>query len=281
MSSLALWLCDRMIDAGRLVRARELADHALRGDEWLRDHARMRLGALATLEGHFGAARESLEPGLAAWPLHWESVDYTPTFHALRGIAEVSGDRALLRRTLLEEMAHDAWSQPERLPELRYELAIVDGGQACPAVDAFLTGMKPGPARAAARARVRKVGAAYGCVPCAEIVGESELRSDSSPIGAFRYAACAIATGHGDAIDPLFSPMEQQIRLAYAAPVHALKLHLLRARDLERRGRLSEARAHDAEVVAHWGAADRTLPEVNEARAGLERLGPPAALRSP
>jgi hypothetical protein len=264
-ADLLLWLCDQFFLAGRYDTARELAERTMRGSETHRSLARQRLGALAALGGQLGLARQSLERELLAWERDNMDTDFVATYEALRGIAEKTGDRDAAARYVRAEATHAAKWNPERVPELRYELAQLEHPRACPALEPFLEG-SASDLRASARTFLRRAAAGHGCLPCADILPESALGGRASPISEFYYARCAIAEGEGERVDRLFAAQRAENWMSYAAPIHFVELHLLRGADLERRGRLAEARAHYEVVSDLWGNADLSLPEVAEAR---------------
>ena len=93
----------------------------------------------------------------------------------------------------------------------------------------------------------------------------------------YRFGGCAAAEGAldlaRDAFDRARSLRHSALDAGTApAEVFAVLARFQLARVLERQGQNDAARLHYEGFLAHWGHADRTLPEVEEARKALARL---------
>ena len=60
---------------------------------------------------------------------------------------------------------------------------------------------------------------------------------------------------------------------AGTSPFFSILARYRHARLLERTGHPAEAKAEYEDFLAHWGHADRPVPEIDDARAAVARLG--------
>jgi serine/threonine protein kinase/tetratricopeptide (TPR) repeat protein len=270
--------CEVMLLAGKLGAARAIAEKLLLGDASSRARARYRLGVIAVFEGRFSVAYETLQRAAEeATPLGAES-ELTQVLEALRGLAGVVGRPGDYRR-FTAQLA-DAQQQFGMYDAAsRFELALLDRGASCPAIEPVLASVPDGPVRETTRRYVLRAAASAGCATCADVVQAGLASSEQSAGSLLAFARCAVAQGELDLA-------ERAIRRAtllsvsfvgpQASPYHAILARLELARVLVRTGDREGARtAYDA-FLAAWGAADRPLPEVAAARKELATVTSPA-----
>jgi serine/threonine protein kinase/tetratricopeptide (TPR) repeat protein len=274
-------LCDVLIVAGRTREARAVASRLVGGGERERALGLYRLGVIATIEGRFGAAHESLVAAVQAErPFGIES-ELLQTLEALvsmdsRKPTAGGDDRSVHLDELQRTFA--LFGMPAQAAAARYELALPRApGGSCPAAEPFLRPLGEPRVRRAAEWEMLRAASEVGCARCAEVLHAGLGADERSTRSIFRFAACAEAEGALLLAADAFARAGTFIASSLIstngfAPDLAVSAHLRLGRVLERLGRTSEARAEYERFLGWWGHADRLIPEVDEARKALDRL---------
>jgi serine/threonine protein kinase len=253
-----LVLCDTLIVADRPREAAAVADRLLAGPASDRPVARNRAGIIALSEGQFGRALEALasadESELINLGLAYEIAQYIG--------ATADGERLAARMVKVSEGKP---VDPIAAAAKRFTDELAHG---CPSIAAAMAQAPPdAPIADFARRWLTRTASTKGCATCAEVVrlGFSTTETDAQSL--MQFVDCAEKSGElqlaKDALDRI---------PAYREPMLQVLVHFRLGRVLEHLGKPAEARAEYATFLAHWGHADRALPDVDEARAALARL---------
>jgi tetratricopeptide (TPR) repeat protein len=271
-------LCDVLIAAGKNAEASQLAYRMLLGSGSIRSRGWARLGAIAAQEGRFSAAIDAYESAVAEGKQFPAQSGVRRAYESARWLFVLTGqtenaDR--FDRELAEYYRNSGLTWMAATVEFDRRLVNVakDG---CPDPEILLAALPQGPALRLARIQMRRAAAAAGCAPCADVVRDGISVDEASQHGLYQLGMCAAkegalalardafvrATALRTAIDTGFQPSE----------VHAILARFQLARVLERMHLPADARKEYETFLAQWGQADRTIPEVDEARKTLARL---------
>ena len=274
-------LCDVLIVAGRTREARAVASRLVGGGERERALGLYRLGVIATIEGRFGAAHESLVAAVQAErPFGIES-ELLQTIEALvsmdsRKATAGGDDRSLHLAELKQTFA--LFGMPAQAAAARYELELPRSpGENCPLPEPFLRSLGESRGRRAAQWEMLRAASEVGCARCADVLHAGLGSDERSTRSIFRFATCAEAEGAlllaADAFTRAGTFIASSLITTNGfAPDLAVLAHFRLGRVLERLDRAAEARAEYERFLGWWGHADRLVPEVEEARKALDRL---------
>ena len=271
-------LCDVLIAAGKNAEASQLAHRMLLGSGPIRSRGWARLGAIAAQEGRLSAAIDAYESAVREGKQFPSQSGIRRAYESARWLFVLTGhpeDADRFDRELAEYYRNSGLTWLAATVEFDRRLLHVakDG---CPDPDKVLAELPQGPALRLARIQMRRAAAGAGCVPCTDVVRDGISVDESSQHGLYQLGRCAAqegalalardafvrATALRTAIDTGFQPSE----------AHAILAHFQLARVLERMQLPADARKHYETFLAHWGEADRPMPEVDEARKALARL---------
>jgi tetratricopeptide (TPR) repeat protein len=271
-------LCDVLIAAGKRAEASQLAQRMLLGSGPIRSRGWARLGAIAAQEGRFAAALDAYESAVAEGQQFPAQSGVRRAYESARWLFVLTArpeDADRFDRELAEYYRNSGLTWLAATVEFdRRLLNVAQSG--CPDPEALLSQLPQGPALRLARIQMRRAGAAAGCVKCADVVRDGISVDESSQHGLYQLGMCAAQEGAlalardafvraaalRTATDTGFQPSE----------AHAILAHFQLARVLERLQLPAEARKEYETFLAHWGQADRPMPEVDEARTALARL---------
>ena len=268
------FMCGVELVLGDVVAAHQLADRMLLGTPAQRAHGRYRMGEIAVVEGRFGAAYETLKRAAEEnRPFGGES-RLTQTLALLRSIAPLVGAAGDERRWTDElARAQATVGQNATAAAVTSFAATLIGHKVCPTPSVFLDALPEGEEREAARRQMIRASASAGCGSCAEVVAAGATADESDREYLVLYARCA---EHEGDLDRAGAAYERAIRSGFygeVSPVYVMRALLGRARVLARQGDKAGARAQLAIYLGRWGAADRPVPEVAEARKLAAELG--------
>jgi tetratricopeptide (TPR) repeat protein len=272
-------LADVLIVAGQHAEASRLAETMLRGSGPIRSRGWVRLGIIATLEGRFSTALEAYASAVAegkAYP--WQS-GLRIAYESARWLAAVLGHTAEAERYDLEliefyRRSGMAW----QAAAVDFDRKLLRGKKAgCPSRDAALAEVPDGPGRNLARVAMLRSAAAVGCASCADVLREGFLADEWNQQGLYRFGVCAKQEGAlgqaRDAFDRVRSQRHSSIDVGVApSEVFAVLARYQLGSVLEKMGDTHGARVAFEDFLAHWGHADRSLPEIEDARRALARL---------
>ncbi len=270
-------LCDVLIVADRLPEAATVANDMVTvpgqegADGWLR------VGQIATLQGRFAAAFDAYARAAKEGR---PSGDQGPTVLALlesQDLGERTGVPSEVQRALAETVTYfEATMRPDQLAYARFErkvAQVASGGEQCPDLTSLLrdAALSPPP-----RVWLRTA-AAGGCAACRDVVARGRDLSEQSMSSLFQFGQCALAEHAWQLAADAFADV-QRVRtqstdlVPTTATASAVMARYQRGRALEALRQPKAARAAYGDFLAHWGHADRRLPEVDAAYRSLARL---------
>jgi len=268
-----------LIAIGKTRDARQIADRLLQGGPLDRARGQLRIGEVAILEGRFGAAFDALsEAAVGARPFGVQAelqsiLEQARTVAALLGrtvdYERLSGD--------LSSWLHDLDAPRAIVVEFERALSRRHGAGPCPDVAGFVAEIGDGRDRQIAERDMLRAAAQDGCATCGQVVKAGLSSVERRPDSMYDFALCAETTG---ALQLARDSFERIARVRTAAdsstidasPYHAILARYHLGRVLARMGRVEQARTQLEDFYAHWVHSDRALPEVEAARAELERL---------
>jgi hypothetical protein len=271
-------LCDVLIAIGKTRDARQIADRLLRGGPLDRVRGQLRSGEIAILEGRFGAAYDALsDAAVNARPFGIQG-ELQAILEQARTVAAVLGRTVDYERLSgdLASWLHDL--DPPRATVVEFERALARRhGGACPDVAVFAAEITNGRDRQIGERDMLRAAAQDGCASCAQVVraglSADEMRTDSL----YRFGLCAETEKALQLARDSFERIVRVRTAAYgdtiaASPYHSILARYHLGRVLARMGRNQQASEQLQDFYAHWVHSDRALPEVEAARAELERL---------
>jgi tetratricopeptide (TPR) repeat protein len=265
-------LCDVLTAAGQFVAAREIGDRLVKGTEQDQLERRYRLGLIAIYEGRFASAYDELV--VAARGGRKFGMDFE-SYQAYQALLSVTPDRSEALQ-LQKELAavYEGLGDRGGAAAARFEAAVtaLDGG-ACPDRERWLAKVPDEMDRNLARRHMLRTAADVGCASCADVVALGLSSTDGDGLSLVRFGRCAEKEGALELARDAFNRARlARDALAPGSPYHSILARFHLARVLERQGKPAEARRWYEDFVAHWGHADRPVPEVDQARAALARL---------
>ncbi len=271
-------LVDTLTITGRLDEAARLGDVLLASSSGSRWGARVRLGIIAILRGRFASAREVLEPALDG-PPDSLGVPSVGAHQVLEGLAFATGDRALATREskAMVALLSRATDAAHHAVVERALAALVDPARrGCPRLSLSGDAGLAGSSRAYAERSIARAAAAFGCGSCKPVVAGGATTSDPQ-LSSYWYGRCALAEGALEQARAAFERASQLGTLSQSAfflgsPAHAVLARYQLGLVHERLGRAADARRAYESFLDAWGAADRPLPEIADARARLAAL---------
>ena len=253
-----LVLCDALIAADRPREAATIADRLLAGSDRDRASARARIGIIAISEGRFASALETLA-SVGETDIH--NLELAHELAQDLG-ATADRDRIQLRLAALTADTPD----PIAAGMARFEAALEHG---CPSIDAALAQLPiNAPIREDGRRWLARTAAARGCVPCGEVVHMGLSTTEFDPHSLLNFVGCAEREGKLELAQDALA----KLLLVRDHPYVAILARYRLGRVLERLGKPAQARTEYARFLAHWGHADRSLADVEDARVALARL---------
>jgi tetratricopeptide (TPR) repeat protein len=274
-------LCDVLITAGENSEASRLAESMLRGSGPIRSRGWVRLGTIATVEGRFSAALEEFESAIAEGKSYPGQSGLRVAYESVRWLAAKLGRLDDAERYTAE------LSQFYKSSGMAWQAAAVDFERrllrakrgACPDREQVLRAIPDGPGRRLARIQMLRSAAGVGCASCAEVIREGISVDEWSQQSLYQFGECAAAEGALDLARDAYLRARATHGTstdsgAASSQVHAVLSRLGLAKTLDRLGKRDEARVEYERFLALWGHADRSLPEVDEARKALARLSP-------
>jgi tRNA A-37 threonylcarbamoyl transferase component Bud32/tetratricopeptide (TPR) repeat protein len=269
-------ICDVFIAADRLRDARALADEAMHGTAREQLRAKIRLGAIATMEGRFSAALESLSTAGRLDSNAGVTDDEALAVAMVRDLADALGladEAARARAQLVEKMRLD--TGPLYALPARYDVEL---GHGCTSVEGALANVEDEPTKRAVRRELLRVAAEHGCVPCSEVVRAGQSAAETSVRSLYNFGHCAEQQGELALAQDAYKRAERVLMpgvasgILVASPLDSILARYHHATILERSGQRAAAKKEYEDFLAHWGHADRPLPEIDDARKAVERL---------
>jgi serine/threonine-protein kinase len=269
-------LSDALIVAGQPEEASRIADGMLRGSPIERATGWRRLGQIAILQGRFETAQEALAnaiSGSAEFGVQGEYHHAIPDAVAVAAMLGHTADVDRLRREWIrfEKQVGNPW----RAQVLEFERTLAQ--HKCPSVDTALAAIPDASQRELAQRHLLRAAAEAGCLRCEKVVAAGFASWEADVDSLYRFASCAEKAGELALARDGFE-RAQRLRTGTIdsairpSTVHAILARARLAHVLERLGEPARARAEYEDFLAHWGHADRPLPEVDDARHALERL---------
>jgi tetratricopeptide (TPR) repeat protein len=267
-------LCDVLMLIDHLGEARQRADELLElpGSDRLVGWSRK--AQLALLEGKFAPAADALQK-VIGMPDNDITGDMLYALDDLRRLAQRMGKPAL--ELAAAERLVVMWQEiPAREAVFAYRRDLLRDKK-CPPLDRALAAVPPGEAFATARLNILRAAATAGCTTRAAVVKAGMLPDESDMGSLFEFAVAAEQEGAlGLARDALEKVREIHVlsidSTSSVTPYCSILARYHLGRVLEKLGQRAAARAQYQDFLDHWGHADRGVPEVDAARAALQRL---------
>jgi tetratricopeptide (TPR) repeat protein len=265
-------VCLVYLQIGRRDEAARLAAALSRGNPVQRNYGHFFTGITEVLAGRLNGAEQSFRAAYDLGKGQGVIGNGNQALEELRSLASVVGDATELRRLDLERAAHFA-----RLGLLdfesfaRFEAALDERTEhGCPDLARYLDAAQ-GVGRTALRLLLVRASAAAGCTPCTEAIRLGVSPSESIQRSLYQLATCAESEGKLALASDLFGRMSWSgVRpTVFGSTALSVLARFRRARTLRDQGRAAEARAALEEFLRYWGATDRPVAEVDQARAAL------------
>jgi tetratricopeptide (TPR) repeat protein len=272
-------LCDVLIVAGQDAEASRLAEAMLRGSGPIRSRGWLRLGIIAALEGRFAAAREAYGSAIAegkSFP--WQS-GLRVAYESARWLSVILGhaDEADRYHAELGDFYRRS-GMPWQAAAVEFDRRLLRvAKEGCPSREAALQKVPAGPGRDLAALQMLRSASGVGCASCADVVKEGLSADEWNQQGLYRFGTCALSENAlglaRDAFERAKSLRHSAVDAgAASSEVFAVLARYQLARVLEKTGQTAAAKKGYEDFLAHWGHADRTLPEVEDARKAVARL---------
>jgi hypothetical protein len=134
-----------------------------------------------------------------------------------------------------------------------------------------------GPGRDLAALQMLRSASGAGCASCADVVKEGLSADEWNQQGLYRFGTCALSENAlglaRDAFERAKSLRHSSVDAgAASSEVFAVLARYQLGRVLEKLGQKAAAKKEYDDFLAHWGHADRTLDEVEDARKAVARL---------
>jgi serine/threonine protein kinase/tetratricopeptide (TPR) repeat protein len=272
-------LCDVLIVAGQDSEASRLAEAMLRGSGPIRSRGWLRLGIIAALEGRFSAAREAYGNAIAegkSFP--WQS-GLRVAYESARWLSAILGwsDESDRYHAELGDFYRRS-GMPWQAAAVEFDRRLLHvAKEGCPSREAALQKVPAGPGRELAALQMLRSAAGAGCASCADVVKEGLSADEWNQQGLYRFGTCALSENAlglaRDAFERAKSLRHSSVDAgAASSEVFAVLARYQLGRVLEKLGQKAAAKKAYDDFLAHWGHADRTLDEVEEARKAVARL---------
>ncbi|MBV8757208.1 MAG: protein kinase [Deltaproteobacteria bacterium] len=269
-------LCDVLIAAGENAEASALAQRMLRGSGPIRSRGWVRLGEIAAIEGRFSAALEAYEHAIEEGKPFATQSGLRMAYESMRWLSLLTGrtDEAdRYDRELADYYRNSGLAWVAATVEFdRRLLHVAEDG--CPDPEAMLSQLPEKTGVRLARVQMRRAAAGSGCLPCAEVVRDGISVDEASQRGLYQFGMCAAQQGELALARDAFV-RAAQLRITSADPgtnpseAHAILSHYQLARVLDQMGQKADAKQEYETFLAHWGQADRAVPEVDAARKAM------------
>jgi tetratricopeptide (TPR) repeat protein len=231
----------------------------------------------STTEGKLEAARESLLAAIELGRPYGGESWTTQTFTSIARLDRLAGrstdEAAHLER--LAEASRRVGSQTA--PAIALEARLVrEGKAACPEVERLLA-QAPGTSADLGRRRyLVRAALRFGCVDCAAVLREGSGLFEPSTESLLTFGRCAReARDYLGARRALTRASEATtgLRLMFESPFDRILAQLELARVAEEEGQVEEAARRYAGVLKWWDRSEVRVPELEQAREALRRLG--------
>jgi hypothetical protein len=270
-------LFEAMIASEQIALAQRLADRMLLGSALGRARGRYRSAIAAVFDGRFAAAYDSIRVAIEEHRAFGDASELVQTLELARSIAPLVGDRDAERR-FTRELA-DAFEtlvgDQATAAATRYELALLDRRGGAPNMEAHLAALAEGPARDVARRRMLRSAALadLGSPHRAVAAGFSPFEENTASLVAFGLCAMRLAE-----LELARRSFERATRMGshmlsnQSSPYHAVLARFHLAGVLAAIGDRANARGLLESFLRSWGAADRPIAEVANARTVIDSL---------
>ncbi len=265
-------LADVETVAGRLDYAGTIANRMISASGQERADGLLALGRIAIPQGRFSAAREALGSSTTEGRPYGQQGTLLAATSERLGLAQVPGferdaDAALEELEGLETRFGSA---------IQLERRLRTKHGSCPDLSVLRKAAASGPDRDARMAL--RVAASAACASCAEVLRAGRASEEMNPRSLFAFGVCAENEGKLDLARDTFLTVERVLTgttdaTSWTSTSHAVLARLHLARVLARLGQRDEATTAYADFLAHWGHADRAIPEVEAARKEFAALG--------
>jgi tRNA A-37 threonylcarbamoyl transferase component Bud32 len=271
-------LFDALVASQQISSGRAIADQMLAGSLAVRAFGRYRIALTSVLEGRFAAAYDAIRRAVVEHRAFGLRSELTQCLELARSIAPLVADVHSQRRyteelaTAFATMVGDAGAAAAT----RFELALLDSGNAAPVIDDHLAVLEDGPMRDAARRRMLRAAAlaGHGSPQAAIAAGFSTVEENTGSLVAF--GLCALQVREFELARWSFERATRQwssIINNQSSPFHAVLARFHLAVVLEELDERVAARTAYESFLRCWSAADRLIPEVALARKALDRIG--------
>jgi predicted Ser/Thr protein kinase len=268
-------LFEVLVASDQISEARAIADRMLAGSPLARARGRYRVAVTSLFEGRFAAAYDAARRAIAEHRAFGMQSELTQCLELARSIAPLVGDVDAQRRytdelaVVLEAMVGDAGAAAA----LRFELALLDRGDAAPSIEAHLAGLEDGPVRDVARRRMLRVAALASAGSVHEAVAAGFSTCEENTASLVALGLCARRMGELPLARRSFEGAVQRwssVTSNQSSPYHAVLARFHLAGVLDELGEHAEARAAYEAFLRCWSDPDRPIPEVAVARRKLD-----------
>jgi tetratricopeptide (TPR) repeat protein len=268
-------LFEALVASDQISEARGIADRMLAGSPLARARGRYRVAMTSLFEGRFAAAYDAVRRAIAEHRAFGMQSELTQCLELARSLAPLVGDVHAQRRytdelaVALGAMIGDAGAAAA----LRFELALLERGDAEPSIDAHLAGLEDGPARDVARRRMLRVAALAGAGSMHDAVAAGFSTCEESTASLVALGLCARRVRELPLARRSFERAIRRwssVTSNQSSPYHAVLARFHLAGVLDELGERAGARAAYEAFLRCWADPDRPIPEVAVARRKLD-----------
>jgi tetratricopeptide (TPR) repeat protein len=263
-------LFEAAIASEQYAVAQRVADRMLLGNALTRARGRYRTAMVAVFEGRFSAGYDSVRRAIDEHRAFGYQSELVQCLELARSLARLVGDIDAQRRFTadLAETFAIVVGDAATAAATRYELALLER-RGAPSIDEHLAGLAEGPPRDVARRRMLRMAAIADCGSPHKAVAAGFSAWEENTASLLALGLCAMRLRELElAARSLERAMHQWSSLLgnQNCPYHAVLARFHLAGVVAELGDRPRARALLDSFVRSWGAADRPIPEVAQAR---------------
>lgn len=247
--------------------ARRLGEKMLAGNAFDRARGYRRIALADQLEGRFGSAYQNLQAAHAIARTQGAEGESMLILRSMAALAPLVAPREEQLR-VHELLAKEPDEVGAVVAAFERSLLAAPPG-ACPPIEDAARALPEGPARTSARREMLRAASTNGCAACADVLRAGLAAEEPFADSLFRFAECAEKENALPLARATFTRVADLN--GSMSPFHAVLARFHLGRVLARLGEDEAARASFHDFVRRWSAADRPLPELDEARTRLNR----------